>query len=112
MVGGRVGRVVVLVGEPSSRRLGRDPPRQVPDVLGVLAGQPGRREDDLGAESDERVDFSRATVSGRTTTTRYPRTAETCARPAPVLPDVPSTMVPPGSSAPDASAAATMLDAA
>ncbi len=44
-------------------------------------------------------------VSGIVITTRYPRAAPTSARAMPVLPDEPSTIVPPGRSSPDSSAA-------
>ena len=47
-------------------------------------------------------------VSGIVSTTRYPRAAPTIASAMPVLPDVASTMVPPGLSCPDASAASIM----
>lgn len=47
-------------------------------------------------------------VSGIVTITLYPRAAPTSASEMPVLPLVPSTMVPPGFSWPEASAASTM----
>ena len=48
------------------------------------------------------------TLSGQTNTHSYPRFWATIARPTPVLPDVGSTMVPPGFSSPDCSAASTI----
>ena len=45
-------------------------------------------------------------------TTGWPMAAPTSARPMPVLPAVPSTIVPPGRSSPDARAAVTMPSAA
>ncbi len=54
-----------------------------------------------------RISARRSTliVSGIVMTTRYPRAAPTRASAMPVLPDDPSTMVPPACSSPDSSAA-------
>src|SRR5690349_18922048 len=56
--------------------------------------------------------FSWLCVSGMTMTLRYPRALPTSARPIPVLPAVPSTMTPPGSSTPRSSASLMMKSAA
>ena len=56
--------------------------------------------------------FSRLWVSGMTITVRNPIEAPTSARPMPVLPAVPSTIVPPGLSAPRATASRTIQSAA
>src|SRR4028119_78853 len=50
-------------------------------------------------------------LSGMTSTSLWPLTAATIARPMPVLPDVGSTIVPPGRSAPDFSAPSTLATA-
>ena len=52
--------------------------------------------------------FSSLCVSGMTMTVLNPIDAPTSARPMPVLPAVPSTMVPPGSSTPRATASRMM----
>jgi hypothetical protein len=56
--------------------------------------------------------FSWLWVSGITMTVRNPIDAPTSARPIPVLPAVPSTMVPPGRSVPLAMASRMMKSAA
>ena len=56
--------------------------------------------------------FSWLCVSGITITVRKPMDAPTSARPMPVLPAVPSTIVPPGRSEPSAMACRMMLSAA
>src|SRR5262249_38602576 len=55
--------------------------------------------------------LSWATLSGQTNTQRYPFSAATMASATPVLPEVGSMIVPPGRSAPEASAASTMRSA-
>src|SRR4051794_38995831 len=55
--------------------------------------------------------LSAATLSGTTKTHLYPRSWATMARPTPVLPEVGSTIVPPGRSAPEASAASIIRTA-
>ncbi len=52
--------------------------------------------------------MSSLTLSGQTKTQWYPLAWATIARPTPVLPEVGSTIVPPGCSSPDASAASTI----
>jgi hypothetical protein len=52
--------------------------------------------------------FSSPTLSGQTKTQRYPFAWATRASPTPVFPEVGSTIVPPGFSAPDSSAASTI----
>ena len=52
--------------------------------------------------------FSWLILSGITKMQRYPRIAAAIASPCPVLPDVGSTIVPPGRSVPDRSAASIM----
>ena len=56
--------------------------------------------------------FSWLCVSGMTMTVRYPMAFPTSASPIPVLPAVPSTIVPPGRSWPCASASSMMNSAA
>ena len=56
--------------------------------------------------------FSWLCVSGMTMTERYPRALPTKDMPMPVLPAVPSTMTPPGRSAPRASASRIIASAA
>ena len=56
--------------------------------------------------------FSWDWVSGITMTVRKPMALATKARPMPVLPAVPSTMIPPGLSCPLATASRTMARAA
>ena len=56
--------------------------------------------------------FSRLCVSGMTMIVLYPLALATSAKPMPVFPAVPSTMVPPGLSVPFASASSTMKSAA
>ena len=56
--------------------------------------------------------FSRLCVSGITITHLNPKDAPTSASPIPVLPAVPSTMVPPGLSAPRATASRMIQSAA
>jgi hypothetical protein len=55
--------------------------------------------------------LSSLTLSGQTKTHEYPLACATIARPTPVLPDVGSTIVPPGLRSPDFSAASTMRSA-
>mmetsp|Transcript_40767 Transcript_40767/g.97826 ORF Transcript_40767/g.97826 Transcript_40767/m.97826 type:complete len:208 (-) Transcript_40767:20-643(-) len=55
--------------------------------------------------------FSPLVSSGTTSRQPYPRARATSARLTPVLPEVASTRVPPGASAPDASASCTMAAA-
>src|ERR1700730_1423009 len=56
--------------------------------------------------------FSLDWVSGIMINVRYPRALPTSANPMPVFPAVPSTMVPPGGNAPDASPSSTIPKAA
>ena len=55
--------------------------------------------------------LSSLTLSGQTNTHLYPLRWATIARPTPVLPEVGSTIVPPGLSSPDRSAASTIRSA-
>ncbi len=55
--------------------------------------------------------MSSLTLSGQTNTHWYPLRWATIASPIPVFPEVGSTMVPPGRSSPDLSAASTMRSA-
>jgi hypothetical protein len=110
-----VGGVVELVGPDraigfgAGQRLGQ--PAGIPDiVVGVAIGTAGTSTSRAPARRSMSF-FSWLWVSGITMTVRYPIAAPTSASPIPVLPAVPSTMVPPGRRSPRATAS-RMIDSA
>ena len=95
-MGKRVGRIEVLIrtvrpGDFVHESLGGGVVR-----LRIIGSDGDRANHDLGAIGPSRSTFSGATLSVMTKTHLYPRWAATIARPTPVLPDVGSTIVPPG----------------
>jgi len=81
------------------------------DVVARVGEGHGRHEPEFRADQPDEVLFLLALRSGMTMTVRYPRAFPTSARPMPVLPAVPSTIVPPGRMRPRASASSMMASA-
>ncbi len=100
-----IGLVVELAGQDRARGVSGDF-----GGAGISAGYTfgGWGEDELGAEGAKHGATLLGEALGRVMITLYPLAAPTHASAIPVLPEVPSTMVPPGCSEPSASAASMM----
>jgi hypothetical protein len=105
-----IGRIFVLAGLEPARYLARQPLRDSVVTLGVVWGQTGRRDDNLGAQGPQQVLLLLARLLWHhADTVIEPLTAAASARPAPVFPLVGSTTVPPGSRRPSSSATSSIF---